>query len=226
MSITRSNLILQIIAASITLSVSGTTFADNMSNANFSPYWYSGASILANYKSSDVSSGTYYDTKTHTQVSGSSVDDTTDKAGWALFAGYRATQHWAFELGYYKAHDETIDHHITTGTSSLSGNEKIHASVIAASALAILPIPNSAFSVYLRGGLGYHDQKDDSDVSTTTYVSGNGTHQESHFIYGFGAQYDFSQHFSMRADYILLDASAVLQNLDGGRSSLSVVYNF
>ena len=226
MYLKKSNLSLQIIATAIALGSMGTACADTAA-ANFVPSWYIGAGVAADHRFSDTATGTFVDTKTHTPITATDSFDQSLSLGWSVIGGYHASTHWAFELGYYDQGTHEMNNHYTTASGDVhSGSEKGHDYDATLSTLAILPVPNSAFSVYLRTGLGYHRHTDTSDVDANNFVSNHGDEEGSHFIYGFGTQYEISSHFSARAEYTLFDADALIQNLKGGRATLSAIYSF
>ena len=223
----KSRLTLHLIAATVALSSTSHAFAADTAVTNFTPFWYAGAGLAADHRFSDVKTDVFVDTKTHQTITGTDSSTHSENVGWSLFTGYRVAKHWAFELGYYDQGNVKVDHTITSGGTVVTGTEKGHDYDVALSTLAMLPISDSAFSIYLRTGLAYHHHTDNSDKTTTTnYVAANGDEEGSHFVYGFGTEYSFSSHFSARAEYTLFDADALIQNLKGGKASLSAVYSF
>lgn len=225
----KSTVILRYLVAALTVGVTTSLLADPAMTP-ITPHWYAGASMLSNFRA------TGSDEELMVPIPSGSIMSVVDNykdtisMGWALFGGYRASTHWAFELGYYDLGDFKRVHTLslpTTPVTQINATEKAHNSMIAASTLFMQPVYDSGFSVYLRTGLGYHIQTDNSDIQTKDYnFADSGYHEETHFIYGFGGQYDMAHNLSARVEYTLYDADAILQNLNGGRATLSLVYNF
>jgi len=226
----KSTLTLRYLIAALAVSATNNLLADT--GTPITPHWYAGASMLSNFRgtgsNADLIIIDHNGSGSTTAVVNSYND--TESMGWALFGGYRASTHWAFELGYYdlgelqRVYTFSVP---TTPATQVTAVEKVHNSVIAASSLFMQPVYDSGFSVYLRTGLGYHVQTDHSDEQTKGYnLSDAGYDEETDFIYGFGGQYDMTHNLSARIEYTLYNADAILQNLNGGRATLSLVYNF
>lgn len=227
----KSSLTLQMIAATLAIGTMSSVLADNDAAMNFSPYWYVGGAIAPGTSSKNTNSSTLYNIKTKQSISGTDYWSSTNAPGWGLFGGYRGSQHFAVEFGYYNWGQVKTDHNLTSSasTSTIFGQNKSTSSDFVLSSLIMLPIQNWNLAPYVRMGMAYHDYKNQTDETingSPNWGFGSGSGSNIYFVYGFGLQYDLNTRVALRADYIINNAYAILQQLNGGNAVFSVAYKF
>lgn len=146
--------------------------------------------------------------------------DDTDTA-WKLFLGYRFTQNFAIEAGYVDFGEFTGK----VGTVVGPVNVKAEATGFTAHVVGILPL-HDRFSLIARLGTIYADV----DVKASAGgISASGDDQSFAFAGGVGAEVNFTDQLSLRAEYELFKDLG--DDDDTGESdvylaSASVVFRF
>jgi opacity protein-like surface antigen len=199
----------------------------------FKPHSYFGLALAApneqteNKISNYNNSGSMYSRITST--------DNKVGTGYGLVAGYRATQHWGTEVGLYNSGELTTTNTATdygpTPSSQVSTTKLIQKGQtydLAVTVLRYIPFGNTAFSAYVRAGIGYHFYKTNSTNSTNTNYNldgfGSSKKNAAGFVYGLGTQYQVNHKIDVRVGYLLVNQSSLTSDLSHGRMMLSAFY--
>jgi OmpA-OmpF porin, OOP family len=157
--------------------------------------WYVGASV--GQSNVEVCGGI---------LAGTTCND--ESVAYRGFVGYEVNRNLAFEGGYGYLGEVKA-----TGPG---GSVKITGDGLEASALGILPI-NGKFSLFGRAGVHY------STLKATGAGGQSADETESDLTFGFGAAYDFTRQFRMRAEFQrYYDVAGVDVQVVG----ISLVYRF
>ena len=152
------------------------------------------------------------------------VDDDSD-IGYKLFGGYRFSEHFSLEGGYFNLGE--FNYLATTvPAGSLSGNIKIQG--VNLDLVGMLPI-GERFSVFGRVGAIYAEAQDHfiSTGAVNIITDRNPSKREANYKFGAGIQYDFSDALAMRLEgerYRINDAVGNTGDVD--LFSLGLVYRF
>lgn len=135
-----------------------------------------------------------------------------------LAIGYNVTPNIAVEGAYTIVGDSTVD---VIGVGSIT----YHQSVLSIAAVGSYPIANS-FSVFAKAGLDMVNGKLDATAGGSTASVSATT---SNFLYGIGAQYDFTKQVGIRVQYQNFGkskAESSATGVDVSMTSVGLVYNF
>lgn len=148
----------------------------------------------------DALSASEFDAKLESEgyIATSSVDDTD--TGWKLYGGYTFSKNFAIEANYTDLGELSVHSNVN---APFIGNilTTWEAKTFAFSALGILPLAHN-FELFGKAGVHYWDAK-----LTRTASAGGGLDPASKddkgtdLLYGFGAAYNFTKQFALRADW-------------------------
>jgi OmpA-OmpF porin, OOP family len=153
--------------------------------------WYVGAGI--GQANSD------FDTDSIAFISGTPIDADGTSTAFKIFAGYQVGKYFGIEFGYIDMGEITATAPgPDTYTAALSGFD--------AFVVGIWPISNE-FSLF--GKFGFIAWNSDLSVSLAGLGSAKDSFSDTDLAYGFGAQYNFSKNFGLRAEYEAFDIDPV-----------------
>ena len=117
-----------------------------------------------------------------------------DKAnGWKIFGGYRVSEHLAFEAAYSTGSDFKASAILFSVPVSVKGS----ANFLEGTVIGLLPL-GDRFALFGKIGLNFWNL----DVSASAMGSSvSESDSGMGLTYGFGAQFDFTPKFGMRAEY-------------------------
>jgi OOP family OmpA-OmpF porin len=182
--------------------------------------WYIGASIgHADYNASESDVDAAFAAAGFTSTT--DIDDTD--TGYKAFVGWQFHENFAAELGYVDLGNYDIDTNITAPVAArFNGDADVDG--FSLSLVGTLPVTDK-FSVLGRLGAYFWDVNADGAVTVSgTRVNLEGDDSGTDFVYGVGAQYDFTRHFGMRAEYEVYNDVGDEDDIDF--LSAGIVYRF
>jgi len=126
----------------------------------------------------------------------SSVDDTD--TGWKLFGGYKFNSNFAVE-GSYADLGELSVKSIVTAPLTATVDTTWEATTLAIAGVGIVPLGYN-FDIFGKVGLHYWDVEL-SAKSTIGAASASEDDNGTDFLYGIGADYNFTDRFTVRAEW-------------------------
>ncbi len=141
-----------------------------------------------------------------TGLSNASVKD--NATTYTVRGGYRLTQNWALELGYYDLGD--YDFSGSAGPATIDGSAR--AKSFGLSVVGIAPL-SDAFEVYARVGIEESEVK--VNASAALGGNANASEKDTGATYGVGARWMFTKNFGLFAEWMRNDKIEVDSYLGG-----------
>jgi OOP family OmpA-OmpF porin len=143
--------------------------------------------------------GSFGQSEADVDCAGTTSCDDSDTA-WKIFAGYQINRNFAVEAGYGSLGEVKLSTppFVFLGTPIPAANVKIETNVWEVVGIGSVPIADR-FSLF--GKVGIYGSDTDIDVNFPGFGSTGDSDDNVDLTFGFGARYDFTRNFGVRAEW-------------------------